>query len=755
MGILNLQTKIILYTVGVMALMIAVFTGTNLFMDYRGIKLHLRDHAADLANGIAPTVQSDLQYKRTYELRRTVRSFSYNENIIQLEILGPDNQILTNTLAGGVDDRIFPPAESQQQTGAFVWPTDNGVAALAPVMGELGEILGYVYVEATAEEQQAALRSRVANSLVFGGLLGIIGCIAAYFAGKRLTRPLEKLIRASEDLAGGLEPEPINVESGDELGLLSMSFNKMVQKRREAEISLERSRQHLLFILQETPLGYIEWDLKFKVCSWNKAAENIFGYKESEAMGRHAMNLIVPDELHGEIETVWNQILNDRSGNETLNENIRADGSRIMCQWNNTVIKDPDGRIIAVASLVNDVTETIKAQEAMRQAMEKAQQATRAKSEFLANMSHEIRTPMNGVIGLTELLLESDLDAQQRSYLEVIRGSGEMLITIINDILDLSKIESGKLDLTERIFDVGDCLKTGFQLFSHSLKKKGLEARMEIGDSIPRMVSGDPIRLRQIVYNLVSNAVKFTEQGSISMEAWSESITSRRVRLHVAITDTGPGIDPDRLDSIFDPFSQADTSSTRSYGGTGLGLTICKRLCKMMRGDVCVETTSNNGTRFKFSVELQTTPDSPGLNNKKVPTKAPEGALQQVPLNILIVEDNAVNRLVTKRILKRLGFDCNTVNNGQEALDFVRSHPCDLILMDLQMPVMDGFTASKIIREENGAIPSIVALTASAVDGDRERCLAAGMDDYISKPINIDAVRRILANMDKRLENRI
>jgi PAS domain S-box-containing protein len=755
MGILNLQTKIILYTVGVMALMIVVFTGTNLFMDHRAIQVHLRDHVADLANGIAPTVRSDLQYKRTYELRRTVRSFSYQENIIQLEILGPDNEILTNTMAGGPEDRIFPPAESEQQTGAFVWSTEDGVAALAPVVGELGEILGYIFVEATAEEEHAALQSRLANSLVFGGLLGIVGCIAAFFAGKRLTQPLQRLIRASEDLAGGREPEPIQIESGDELGLLSISFNKMVQKRREAEISLERSRQHLLFILQETPLAYIEWDLNFKVSSWNKAAETIFGYRESEAIGRHAMDLVVPEELQSEVETVWNQILNNQGGNENLNANVRSDGSRIICQWNNTVIQDPDGRMIAVASLVNDVTEAIKSQEAMRKAMEEAQQATRAKSEFLANMSHEIRTPMNGVIGLTELLLESQLDPQQRSYLEVIRSSGEMLITIINDILDLSKIESGKLDLAERIFDVEECLKTAFQLFSHTLRKKGLEARMDIAESIPRTVSGDPIRLRQIVYNLVSNAVKFTEQGSISMEAWSESITSRRVRLHVAIEDTGPGIDQDRVESIFDPFNQADTSSTRSYGGTGLGLTICKRLCKMMRGDVKVEHTSAKGTRFTFFVELQTAPDPPRLNNHAHIAGAAGETRQDVPLNILIVEDNAVNRLVAKRILTRLGFDSATVNNGQEALDYVRSHPCDLILMDLQMPVMDGFTATKIIREEYGGLPSIVALTASAVDGDKERCMAAGMDDYISKPINIDAVRRILANMDERLEKRV
>jgi PAS domain S-box-containing protein len=550
------------------------------------------------------------------------------------------------------------------------------------------------------------------GGLILGGIFGITGCCAGYYVSNRIPEAEAELDRSAS--------------------------------------SLRHSRQHLLFILRETPLAYIEWDLEFRVVSWNKAAEGIFGYSEAEAIGRHAMELIVPESIKDQIADAWHKVLSGEGGKESLNENIRGDGSLITCQWNNTVIKDSKGRTTAVASLVNDVTASMKTQETMRIAMIEAQKATRAKTEFLANMSHEIRTPMNGVIGLTELLLESDLDPQQRSYLEVIRSSGEMLLTIINDILDLSKIESGKLILADRQFNVADCLQSSFALFSHNIKKKGLTGRVDLDKSLPTTASGDPMRLRQIIYNLVNNAVKFTESGFISMRAWTEPVTSVRLKLFVSIEDTGMGISPDRLESIFDPFSQEDTSPTRLHGGTGLGLTICKRLCKLMRGDIQIDASSKSGTRFTFSVELHKLPET-------LASKQAEGsqAKAEVPLNqdlsILIVEDNAVNRLVTKRILRSLGYDSAAVTNGLEAVDYLESHTSNLIFMDLQMPVMDGFTATQRIRDMAGTEPHIIALTASAVEGDRERCIAAGMDDYLAKPINREAIERVIAKFKNRL----
>jgi PAS domain S-box-containing protein len=499
-------------------------------------------------------------------------------------------------------------------------------------------------------------------------------------------------------------------------------------------------------------LAYIEWNLDFRVVTWNKAAEEIFGYSAQEAIGKHAMELLVPETIKEHIDDIWQKILRGEGGNKSLNENIRKDGSLITCQWNNTVIKNSRGRTLSVASLVNDVTASMKTQETMRIAMEEAQKATRAKTEFLANMSHEIRTPMNGVIGLTELLLESDLDVQQRSYLEVIRSSGEMLQTIINDILDLSKIESGKLILSEKSFDVVECLQSAFALFSHNMKKKGITGKIELDESLPGMANGDPVRLRQIIYNLVNNAVKFTESGTITLRAWSEQVTSVRLKLFVSIEDTGIGISPDRLDSIFDPFSQEDTSPTRLHGGTGLGLTICKRLCRLMRGNIQIDSTSRSGSRFTFFVELQKAPATRSAKRDKSDSNNLEEKAEPAsnnPMHILIVEDNSVNRLVTKRILRSMGYESAAVTNGLEALDYLESHPCELIFMDLQMPVMDGFTATQRIRDKLGTNPYIIALTASAVEGDRERCLAAGMDDYLAKPVNRKAIESVLAKFSR------
>ncbi|NDV61125.1 response regulator [Puniceicoccales bacterium CK1056] len=545
------------------------------------------------------------------------------------------------------------------------------------------------------------------GGLILGGIFGITGCYAGYFVSNRIPEAEAELDRSGS--------------------------------------SLRHSRQHLMFILRETPLAYIEWNLEFRVVTWNKAAEKIFGYTAKEAIGRHAMELIVPESIKEHVDEIWQRNLRDEGGQKSLNENIRKDGSLITCQWNNTIIKNPKGRILAVASLVNDVTASIKTQETMRIAMEEAQKATRAKTEFLANMSHEIRTPMNGVIGLTELLLESELDAQQRSYLEVIRSSGEMLLTIINDILDLSKIESGKLILSDRSFNIAECLQSSFALFSHNMKKKGLTGRIELDDSLPETVSGDPVRLRQIIYNLVNNAVKFTESGTVSLKAWTEPVTSVRLKLFVSVEDTGMGIAPDRLDSIFDPFSQEDTSPTRLHGGTGLGLTICKRLCSLMRGKIQIDTTSPSGSRFTFYVELQKAPNVRVKEREEQNATDSENPALVNSRSILIVEDNSVNRLVTKRILRSLGYESATVTNGLEALDYLESHPCELIFMDLQMPVMDGFTATQRIRDKYGTEPQIIALTASAVEGDRERCLAAGMDDYLPKPINRKAIESVLA----------
>ncbi|MEO5341557.1 MAG: ATP-binding protein [Magnetococcus sp. MYC-9] len=537
-------------------------------------------------------------------------------------------------------------------------------------------------------------------------------------------------------------------------------FNTVLQDTQE---KLLASNEQLTQAVVRMPVAYIVWDAHFRAIEWNPAAERIFGYEKAEVLGHTPLDLFVPDDARLPVAEAMAMLLSGEDADYSApGNNVTRDGRIISCLWFNAPLKNGAGQVQRVLSMALDVTERDKTdrmlhenQMVLLEAKEQAEQAAQAKSAFLAVMSHEIRTPMNVVLGMSDVLLETNLDPEQRRLVQTMHQSGKALMGVINDVLDFSRIESGRLIPSVLPFSPPHLVEEIASLMRMVAEEKGLALPADIATDIPDCVLGDDGRVRQVLINLLGNAIKFTQHGQVSVRLSHHP--QEPATLLFCVSDTGIGIAPESINHIFEHFTQADSGITRRYGGTGLGLAISQKLVELMGGRIWVESQPGQGSTFFFTLPLRPVHTEPPLVPLEVGHERSARSLR-----ILIAEDAPENQVLLHAYLKKSPHLVVFVNDGLEAVARVRGDTFDLILMDIQMPNMDGYTATRTIRqweeEEQRQPLTIMALSAHVSLDRREESLAAGCDGHLAKPIKkqtlLDAIQGVAESISRREKER-
>jgi PAS domain S-box-containing protein len=643
------------------------------------------------------------------------------------------------------------------------------------------EPVGWISITSDLGALQAKIRRYTQISVV----VIVISVLATFLVSSRLIQLIIKPVVELAETADRVTRQEDYalrgaVQSDDEVGAMVKAFNKMLERIQERDAALQSSNNQL-----ETRVAERTRQLQSEIDDRLLAEETLseerrmlralidnvpdFMYVKdarscfvvANASLAKSMGAGSPADLLGKTDfdfypkRIANQYYDDEQlvirKRKTLfdheEESVNSDGSRIAILTTKVPLFDKNGQVIGIAGVGRDITERQRVEREMQRAKEAAEAASKAKSEFLANMSHEIRTPLNGVMGMTDLALDTELTPEQRDYLETVKSSSDALLTVINDILDFSKIEAGKIDLESVDFNLRDSLESTLKTVAIRADEKGLELLCEVAPEVPEVVCGDSTRLRQVVINLVGNAIKFTESGEIAVRVRTESREKSDCLLRITVADTGVGIPEEKRELIFAPFSQADTSTTRKYGGTGLGLTISTRLVEMMGGRIWVESEVGRGSQFHFTARLGLT----DAKEIKVGSIAPPEFLRGS--RVLVVDDNRTNRRILEGMLNRWEMISVSVEEGQQALDALSGAreagmPFSLILTDMRMPQMDGFTLVEQIRKRPElATATIMMLTSAGHRGDAARCQELGVAAYLLKPIRQSELREAIARV--------
>jgi PAS domain S-box-containing protein len=740
-------------------------------------------HGEVIASALAKSIEPGLIGRDITSVQSALDAVLSVAGVRWAYIEAPDGKILAHTFVPQ-----FPPKLKMQLAGAAdaTQISLGGEEELVIRSPALTGIVGQVYIGFSLANLEASIRSM--ERVVLAGLFTVmlIVTLMIALATEKIIRPIRSLTGAAKQLTVGIGHSfrPLRVRSRDEIGTLTETFNSMaaqvfeqhellearvrertealsvtnaglaaeIAEREQAQNALRESGELVMLLLEGAPEAIYGIDTVGDTTFCNAACLRMLGYETaSELLGKNLHVLAHHTRADGTAYPITECSIYQtlRTGKDThIDGEIlwRKDGSSFQVEVWSRLIHRADAIIGAVVTFI-DITERKQAEEVLRNAKAAAEEGSRAKSEFLANMSHEIRTPLNGVIGMTELALGTELNAEQREYLETVKLSADSLLSVINDVLDFSKMEAGKANLDVRDFNLRESLESNLRTLALRADQKGLELLCDVAGDVPKFVKGDFDRLRQIVINLVGNAIKFTAAGEVLVTVRTGGTDGANSLIHFTVSDTGIGVPTDKQKLIFDPFTQADSTTTRTYGGTGLGLAISKRLVGMMGGRIWVESDPGAGSRFHFTVSLPPSA-SPPIDSEVL---APPEVLRGV--RVLVVDDNGANRRILLGHLRSWEMRAEAVEGGEPALKELSAarqadDPYVLILTDVHMPKMDGFELTAEIRrrgELNAA--TIMMLTSGGQRGDAARCGELGVAAHISKPIRASELRGALARV--------